>query len=318
MSILDYDHASDENPLKELQDALSRLNELERATPTGMFQWGEYGSGSSGTTMNTPGSVTIPTSADISIGSHPLALARVISMYKALPGLVAFWPLTVARRDSATDQARDVSGAGYHLTNNNASQFGYSDYTPYCDFNGSTQYLSKADGGAAGWADIRGTETSVESTARGLTMGCWFRFDAVPSSDDYLMAKLSAAAGNFSYFLRGNNNGRIRGGVSGDGTNIVARTYSTTDVVANTWIFGALRFVPSTGVGVWHNANYQENRTSVPASIYDGVADFCIGARHGGNSPMDGQIALAFLCMTQLDSWTIFALYQMSRALFGV
>ena len=318
MSILEFDHASDGNPLKELQDALRRMDELERATPTGFFNWGDTGSGSSGTTMNTPGNVTVPTSSDYSIGNHPLALARVISMYKALPGLVGFWPMSAVRRDSATEQARDVSGAGYHLTNNNAAQFGYADYAPYCAFNGTTQYLSRADGGAGNWADIIGTETSVAAAARGLTMGCWFNFDAVPAADKYLMAKLSGGAGNFSYFLRGNNDGRIRGGVSVDGTNIVARSYAATNITASTWIFSVMRFDPSTSVTVWYNSNNEGNRTSVPAAIFDGSADFTIGARHAGNSPMAGKIALGFLCMAQLDSFTIFALYQLSRALFGV
>ena len=93
MGILEYDHASDRNPLKALQDALDRLDELERAAPTGFFNWDTSGAGTSGTIMNTPGRLNVPASYDLAVENFPLTISRVVSLFCAMPQVVAVWLL---------------------------------------------------------------------------------------------------------------------------------------------------------------------------------------------------------------------------------
>lgn len=100
------------------------------------------------------------------------AWKSVISQFLALPVLRGFWPMSAVSH-TAADQARDISGNGNHLTNNNVSTFGYESTSliPQVSFNGTTQYLSRADAGGGDWADIIGTETYVGAAKRGLTSG---------------------------------------------------------------------------------------------------------------------------------------------------
>ena len=126
------------------------------------------------------------------------AWVNAISAGLALPALRAFWPMSSADY-AAASRARDIAGSGYHLTPTNTIQFVHANLYFYASFGGTNEYLSRADGGAANWADITGTEGYIPSGQRGLTLGGWFWFDDTPppAAQEILIGKRSNAAGNW-------------------------------------------------------------------------------------------------------------------------
>jgi hypothetical protein len=126
-----------------------------------------------------------------------------VSAFSALPGLIGLWPMSFVRRDSNTDRARDISGGGYHLTASATNvRFNYTNLIPFVFFTAaSSTILSRADGGAANWADVLGTEAYIASANRGLTIGCWV-YPTVTTAAS-VMSKWGAA-GQRSYELRVN------------------------------------------------------------------------------------------------------------------
>ena len=117
------------------------------------------------------------------------AWGNTVSNHLALPGLRAFWPMSSVDQTAAA-RARDLSGIGNHLADNNTCDFAYSGLYPYVSFDGVNQYLNKADGGAGAWADIIGTEAYIAVPQQGLSMGGWFYPAAFPGAGEHgLMSK---------------------------------------------------------------------------------------------------------------------------------
>lgn len=251
------------------------------------------------------------------------AWSRACSMYLALPGLRAFWPMsricfTVAQR------APDISGGilSNDLAANNVPTFGYDSLAPYIEFDGVNQYLSRADGGAANWADITGTEAYIVAAQRGLTLGGWFRFNAAAGANqEMLMAKdAGGGAGTYSYRLRRNNaagGGRIAFFVASGGvlTNVGNVTLVPS---ATTWYFIVGRFEPSTAMTVFVNDTSDQNLVAIPAAIDDSTAAFTIGARAVPDQYFPGRASMCFLCAAQLSDAIILSLFEQTRALYGV
>ena len=241
-----------------------------------------------------------------------------ISAGLALPALRAFWPMSSVDY-AAASQARDVAGGGYHLTNNNSADFRYRGLVPCVDLFGTNEYLSRADGGATNWADITGAETYILGAQQGLTMGGWFWFDdsPPPAAAEYLMAKRSGAAGNYSYWLvRGSTSGYGRFWISDDGTNTSSVT--STDVLDDgQWWFIAGRFDPGSAVDIFVNGTW-DTAVTARASLYDGTAAFTIGSHGGGGGYLDGNASLCWLCAAYLSDAIVGAFYAQTRALFGV
>lgn len=246
------------------------------------------------------------------------AWKSAVSAFLAIPGLVAFWPFSALRRDSNTDRVRDLSGGAYHLTANNTPAFGYTNLIPWGSFNGTNHYLSRADGGAADWADVTGTETYIESTQRGMTLGGWFRVDSHDSDWEFLIGKSGNAAGTRGYFLDNGNapNYLARFVVSVDGT---AETILTMEqLTAGAWEFVVVRFDPSVALDGWVSGTTYTLGAAIPASIFDNAQDFTIAARAGPLHYCDMASSLCFLSACMVSDAIIFSLFEQTRAMFGV
>jgi hypothetical protein len=257
---------------------------------------------------------------DFQMRNEPnFAWKSAVSSCLAIPSLVACWPMSAIRRDSATDEIRDMAGGGYHLTAHNVPQSGYDDLTCFEWFNGTNQWLSRADGGAANWADITGTETKVFAAGRGLTMGIWVYFMNAAGANAMIIGKWEAVGSNDrSYRIMRQATGVIRAIVSVDGTAATVIDSAAAPAI-NTWTFLAMRFVPSTTLDVYVNTEKTTLAAAVPASIFDGIADFTIASYHNGLGQwMNGRVSLAWLSMSWLSDSIIDALFQQQRAAFGV
>lgn len=236
--------------------------------------------------------------------------------YLALPGLRGFWPMSAVAYTNP--QGLDLSGNGSHLTNNNTSTFGHTYLIPHVSFvSGSSQSLSKTDGGAANWADITGTETYIDAADRGLTFYAWVYFDNAASANEHIMAKWGGGgAGTWSYRLLRIATGELYGVVSTDGTTFVAKT-TTDTLAATTWYFVALQYDPSTELSVWINGEKDTLAVGVPASIFDSTSAFYLGCSSVPNAYMDGKQSMVALCASFHSNSIIKAVYNQTRAMFG-
>lgn len=247
------------------------------------------------------------------VDSSELAWSRAISMYLALPGLRAFWPASSVDENY---RIMDLSGQGRHL-----SYYGDVTYAvdyigmPPAVYNGNTQYMYRADEDGL---DIRGNETGIHPPSRGLTCGGWFR-RGNPSATSYMIHKVQSdglayapyslwhwGAGGYTVFQ-----------VSEDGS---TRTPvdSLLPVAANTWTFVVGRYKAGAEVRCFVNANSMAATTNIPTSIYASDGVLRVNHMYEVNASNHGFMSLGFLCAAALPDATIQALYQGTRALFGV
>jgi hypothetical protein len=263
--------------------------------------------------------VNNPQDAIVAIQTSIFRMALAVQKIQILPGLVGFWPMSSIARDSGL--AYDLSGQGRNLTYAGNPTFNILTPTtyaiPYIDFDGTGDYLTRAD--EAG-LDITGGETLYASGVRGLTAGCWAKFDDdTPATANYIMTKAGGSPQN-SYYMYLNTNGTVGAVITTDGS--TAKTATTTGTTGTGWVFVAMRFVPSTSVdvylGVGGALEKVSNTTSIPATIHAGTAPFNVSGFNNGSNLMSGLVALPFLCANQLSDEVIGFLFQNTRGLLGV
>jgi hypothetical protein len=251
------------------------------------------------------------------------AWKSAVSSLLALPGLRACWPMSSVDYAAAT-QCRDVSGGGYHLTNNaGIVTFGYNNLAPVAVFGGAAnQYLSRADGGAGNWADILGTETYITAGQQGLSFGGWFlATNAATASNQGLISKYdTGAAVQRSYVLYISGVGVPTGVISNNGVATV--TISSTITLSNlTWYFLWCIFVPSTSLTIYVNGTASTNVAGIPANVFDSTSAVAIGGYYTAGAIgnyFGGMASMCGLCAAALSDAQIGALYQQQRAMFGV
>ena len=230
-------------------------------------------------------------------------------MYLGLPGLRGFWPMSSVAYTNP--QCLDISGNGLHLTNVNVAQFGTDGLPPYVDVDGVNQHLLHADGGAANAFDVTGTETYITAAQRGLTIGGWFRPDAVAAS--FLIGKVGGV-GTYSYWLQ--QTAPIQFEVSVDGTAVTS--VGGTNPIISTWRFIVGTFAPSTELAIFIDDEVKAvNVAGIPASIFDSASNFVIGANSGGVTLFNGKASMCFLCAALVPDATIGSLYQQTRRMYG-
>ena len=233
------------------------------------------------------------------------------SLYQNIPGLVGFWPMSSVQR--STGNAYDLSGQNRTLTYNGNPTYNFDGLVPYIAFDGTGDYLSRADETDL---DILGTETIYNSAIRGLTVGGWFWFNDINVSR--MLISKRAAAGNASWNMRrAAGSHKIDFRISTDGTAFHVITHSTI-ISANKWYFCVGRFEPSIGTSTIINADIETNSTATPASIFNSSANLEIGAFFGSTQVMNGRATLCFLSANALSDTIITNLFQQTRRLFGV
>ena len=248
------------------------------------------------------------------------AWGNTISNHLALPGLRAFWPLSSVGYAVAS-RALDLGGAGNHLSDNNTCDFAYSGLIPYVIFDGVNQYLNRADGGAANWADILGTEAYIATAAQGLSFGGWFYPAAWPGpgGEHGLMSKWDDNAVNqrgYKLTLLGTNQFRFE--ISSTGVNVFTVTSTITGAV-NNWYHVVGTYDPGAEIAIFINGEPTTNAAAIPANLFDNTADFMIGRYSTAAARyMQGNATLCWLSAMWYDDYQVKALYEQSRALFGV
>lgn len=225
-----------------------------------------------------------------------------IADYLLMPGLRGFWPLSSVSEAAAAVQ--DMSEQGRALTVNGGA--GWSTHNlilPFFDFNGSTQYLSRAD------------EAGLSITG-GMSIGCVVWMDSV-ASQQFILCKDNPTGNQRSYALQ-----FVSGGfsfhVSGNGSALINIASSGITINTGQWYFIVGRYTPSTEVVLFVNNQKFTNTTSIPASIFDSTADFRIGSRGDSLTFLDGRVALPFLTTWSAPDEYWSHLLQRTRGLFGI
>lgn len=258
--------------------------------------------------------------SEIRLNPEVTAWQMAVSTFLALPGLRAFWPMSSVDYAVAS-RARDLSGGGYHLTSNNTPTFDHDDLAPFVEFDGVNQYLSRADGGAANWADITGTETYINAAIRGLTLGGWFYFDNDPGANtETIMSKRGAGGvATWSYTINRKTlalGGELRFIISdGIATDFVD---SGASVSGGVWRLMIARYTPSVAIDLFVNDATTQNAVGIPAALVDSAVPFTIGARSDPTNYMDGRASMCFLCAAALSDQLIGQLFYQTRGLFKV
>lgn len=219
-----------------------------------------------------------------------------ISPFLALPELRGFWPMSSVNESG---NPQDISGQGRTLTNNAAAvRAVYNSLVPYVALNGTTQYLNRAN------------EAGLAITGA-VTLGGWFWFS--DSSASIIYSK-SSGGGTYEYSLERNSASNFI--VSANGTATFVVTGSNPAVGA--WSFITGRYTPSTEIALFVNNVKTTNTTSIPASLFNSTSALGIGAHGGGGFPLNGRVSACFLCAAAVSDTLIGAMFQSTRALFGV
>lgn len=238
-----------------------------------------------------------------------LAWGKAISMLRMLPGARGAWPMSSISENGTIS---DLAGQSRNLSRPSGGTAGLSGLAPHYTFNGTTDYLMRAD--EAG-LDITGTETTVD--APGLTLGGWFRFDALGAAEA-LISKWNGTTAQRSYVIQklATDLAEIRVSLDGGSVNVSAVS-SVTAIAAAAWTFIVGRFTPSAEVAVWNNNEKTTSVAAIIASIFSGTAEFDIGRLASPGSYLDGKASLCFLCAYALPDYIIQAFYEHTRPLFG-
>jgi len=242
------------------------------------------------------------------------AFRHSVSAFRTLPGLRGLW---VATEFDTSGNWEDQSRYDLTLTLNGNPTFNYDGLIPYAAFDGTGDYFSRSDEAAT---SITGTESHIDSSVRGLTLGGWF-YTTDTTASQMAITKW-AGGGNYSYFLA------LRGDVAGDPVMLrISDDGTTTATLASsngyssaTWHFIVGRFNDNdTGeeLAIFLDA-VKTTVTTAMASIDDNASDFEIGASSSGSDLLTGRVSIAFLCSAAIPDDMIGALFQQSRALYGV
>lgn len=240
-------------------------------------------------------------------------MGETYAMFLGLPSLRGFWPM------NNMDQAfavYDLSGQGRTLAS--------AEGTPALNWDLTTALVSYVERTGAGyWSraseaglQITGTEGSVKSTHRGLTLGGWFYFNSTAAALG-MLSKTGASANN-AYWLYLPAGGAVQMGI-GSGA---ANQYGAFNAVpsATTWHFIVGRYTPSTELAVFQDGvKGVPNTTGIYASINTSADAFEVGRIFdSAGSRLNGNVALLFLCAAALPDTLLAYLFNRTRWAFSV
>jgi hypothetical protein len=251
------------------------------------------------------------------------ALAKATSTFLALPVLRGFWPTSSVVGGPTVapgGNLNDISGNGLLLTYTGNPLYGIDELAPYADFDGTGDYFTRAGAGVNDPLDLLGTETYVDTSLQGMSIGCWVNVDAY-ANDDGIITKgdIAGAAPNINYGLElFTVPNRFRLWI---GTGAGAAVVSTATTTTGTWYFVVGRFnhttkdidifvngVFATPVATGLLGGLQNNNSPFNLGTYNNNATYCL----------DGRISMAFACASFISNAHVRNLYHQTRTLYNV
>lgn len=239
--------------------------------------------------------------AELASHESGYTMGDAIGCALGFPELRGFWPMSSI---DESGNARDLSGQGRTLTNNNASPRAvHRDLIPYVSFNGTTQYLSRAD------------EAGLDITGALTIMG-WMYMTNVTGARPWI-SKYNVTGNQAAYgMLYSSTTTKMEMRVSTDGSTIVTAPSSLAPITG-AYFFAAGRFTPSTELAMFINNTKDAITAGIPASIFNSNAAFEIGRINALNL-LVGRAALCAVCAAALPDALILHYFNITRTLFGV
>jgi hypothetical protein len=237
---------------------------------------------------------------DMNTRESGYTMGDLIGSILGFPELRGFWPMSSVNESG---NVMDISGQARTLTNNNAAPRAvHNNLIPYVSFNGTTQYLSRAD------------EAGLDITGA-LTIGGWVYYNAVAAGA--MITKYNTTSSQRGYSLGTLASGVPQLTISSDGAAVTVVNSGSVSITAATWCFFTGRFTPSSELALFFGKEKYTNTTSIPAAIFNSSAALLLGGINGRAS-LAGRAALCFLCAAALPDAQINYFFHMSRTLFGV
>jgi len=197
-------------------------------------------------------------------------------------GIQAYWTF-----DESSGTASDSSGNGNTLANNNTTAYAAGQINNGVDLEASsTNWMSIVDGSQTG-LDLTGD----------LAASFWIKMESQPSSGNQMVifGKFTSSGDQRSYSLRYKNDGgtpKIILLVNDDGLGASSEDLAFTQTLSNGTLYHvAVTWDASTSTAeCWVDDSSLGTVTGTVTSIFDGTADFTVGAVNSGGDAMDGVI----------------------------
>lgn len=257
----------------------------------------------------------------LAIDDAGTAYGALIGAHLALPGLKAFWPMSVSGGLNFA-LFNDLAGMGLHLSNVGV-QVGYVDSSDaahkisIANFGLSgTDRLYRAD---AVEFQIIGSENKTLSSVRGLTMGGWFKPINWGNANQCLMGQWNTGADDRAYMIYGNTSSQVGAYISYNG---IASTYKlwSASMEDGEWYHIVHQWSPySDFLRIWVNGLYQEHSSPDIMTLHNSSAKF--GIAHSYTNDLAeryfyGNVSMAFLCGINIHARNIERLYENTRMYF--
>lgn len=227
---------------------------------------------------------------------HPLKrIADVLTAaerepFIKLPGVIGYFPMSSGL---GLGKALNHLGGMPHLNQQGTCPIGY-DGQSYRLLGDGVNYLYETT-----TYGLLGTETWIDSTIRGFTIGAWVSIVNWPAVDGGIITKMGVS-GDYSYALTVHSDGAPMFTVSVNGTAYVAVTAPATSLT--TWHFIVGRFTPSTELAIFVDGVKTVNTTSIPASCFATTQQFEVG-RYINNDDriIHAKVRDVFICQSTLS-----------------
>jgi len=211
-------------------------------------------------------------------------------VFVRLPGLQNYYPGGIRTQSG---QLGEHARGGFDPPQVGTVITGY-DGNAYSHLGNGTNYFAQI-----GVNGITGTETHIDSSMRGLTLGCWFSLDVAPVVRGGVISRDGIAL-NRGYAFAINSSNTTEFFVSLDGSAVT--TLTGTALVLTQWHFLCARFTPGSEMATFVDGEKSTLTTSIPASIFLSTQAFEVG-RHVNNNAriITGKIRDIFMCSAALS-----------------
>lgn len=228
------------------------------------------------------------------------AIANVLTssqdkIFLELPALVGWWPGGPTNQGNAA--MRDMASA------QEAAQIGTCplgfDGHPYRVTGNGTNYFNNVSIGG-----FTGTETWVDATIRGFTVGMWVYLETTPTPNPEGLISKDASSPNRGYVLFVDTADMPGFQVSSTGAAVFSAV--SPQALDARWSFVVGRFIPSTEVAIFVDGVKTTNTTAIPATQNVSPQNFEIGRFFNGNDRIiHARMRDVFICAAVLSDETV-------------
>ncbi len=222
-------------------------------------------------------------------------------------GLIGYWP--ASGLGGARDELTDRSGNGNHFTTRGGSAYTLqsdSEHNPSVRFDGASDYWTQVSNASL---QITGTETTISTNQRGLTICAWVHPDIL-SGSQFIFDKA------FYLLFIGADKAKFQ--VFDLGTTTTVTITSTTSLNVNSWNFLVAKYSEASGdLYISVNGVNELSAQSITA-ITTSAHALTMGARFDFTGKYDGGMGRTSLHASYLSGETLDRLWSYGRKYYRI